>query len=503
VKRDSPSWARSFGLLFGLLTTWSLATPLFAGPDEPAHVIKAVATVGGTLTGEPTAQPTVRRVSVPAIYTVGNRSPVCYQFKGGVSAKCAPRFQGGHQKVDTETPAGLYPPPYYGIVGLPSLGFASALGVYLMRMISAAICAALLASTLQSAALSRSRQLLTLGIGVVVTPMLLFLGGTVSPSSVEIAAAIAFWASGLLLLEEDDFQQRRRLIVRGTIAGALLMVTRTTSPFMFLLVASLVLLSGSRAQVRRLLRDREVWISGAVLFAVLAASIAWLVSVVLPGQSTTVVDDRSINAVLHEVLGRQVFNLKQMVGYFGWLDSPAPKFTYFGWFTVASLLLLMGIGCGRLHRRLMIVLVAGAASIGPVVVETLTVRNVGIYWQGRYTMPVAVGALLLACLAVDENRRARAVVLRGSPAILVVLASSSFAAFLALGRRFAVGLNGTLRFWTADAWAGPVGWPLLLAAGLALTTLLYLWLGSLLGRPRTQEWPEVIPHEGVLTTSAG
>ena len=41
----------AFLLIFALTALWSLATPLFGGPNEPVQVIKAVAVARGEFTG--------------------------------------------------------------------------------------------------------------------------------------------------------------------------------------------------------------------------------------------------------------------------------------------------------------------------------------------------------------------------------------------------------------------------------------------------------------------
>ena len=81
------TWWTSFVLVTLLTGLWVVANPLYAGPDEPAHVIKAVAVDHGQLTGDKLS-PRLREqlrderqdylmVRVPAIYG-GLRSSVCF-----------------------------------------------------------------------------------------------------------------------------------------------------------------------------------------------------------------------------------------------------------------------------------------------------------------------------------------------------------------------------------------------------------------------------------------
>jgi len=154
----------TWALLFGIIALWSMSGPLFSGPDEPSHVVKAAAVVRGQAVGtdrqvtfahDPSPPRTATVVQVPRIYLEGHRLPACYAFRPTVAAGCAGAFVGSGATADVPTFAGHYPPVYYAIVGLPTLLFASAKGVFLMRFIGGAVSAALLASALASASSSR------------------------------------------------------------------------------------------------------------------------------------------------------------------------------------------------------------------------------------------------------------------------------------------------------------------------------------------------------------
>ena len=58
----------SFVLVFLNMAAWSLASPLFSSPDEPAHVVHAVALDHGQLIGTPVggSSSAITAVTVPA-----------------------------------------------------------------------------------------------------------------------------------------------------------------------------------------------------------------------------------------------------------------------------------------------------------------------------------------------------------------------------------------------------------------------------------------------------
>ena len=95
---------------------------------------------------------------------------------------------------------GRYPPTPYGAVGLPTvLGIDSVIGLYLMRLAGAAICAGLFASALLSLRQTRHRWLAVSGLAFALTPMVFFVASVVNPSNLEIAGGLAFWSSAVVL----------------------------------------------------------------------------------------------------------------------------------------------------------------------------------------------------------------------------------------------------------------------------------------------------------------
>jgi hypothetical protein len=83
--------------------------------------------------------------------------------------------------------------------------------------------------------------------------------------------------------------------------------------------------------------------------------------------------------------------LRQMVGWFGWLDTPPPLAVHLAW--AAALLVLLGLALRRAPARpvALVALLAVAVLAVPVILEARSISEVGYFWQGRYTLPLAVG----------------------------------------------------------------------------------------------------------------
>src|SRR5205823_737204 len=94
----------------------------------------------------------------------------------------------------------------------------------------------------------------------------------------------------------------------------------------------------------------------------------------------------------------------EMVGVFGWLDTPSPPFTYLVWGAVVGALALAGLaGSGRRSATLMVGVIA-ATLLVPMALEALTANRFGFGWQGRYTLPLAIGVPVLAGYLAGRSR---------------------------------------------------------------------------------------------------
>jgi Predicted membrane protein (DUF2142) len=156
-----------------------------------------------------------------------------------------------------------------------------------------------------------------------------------------------------------------------------------------------------------------------------------------------------------------------MIGVLGWLDVPAPTLVLLVWVAVLGGLSALAVAFGRRREVVALVVVGIATAVVPVV---LFVQQSGYadHWQGRYTMPFAVGVPVLAALALRDtavrNARLTAVVLAGG-----ALGAAHVLAYAQNLRRYTVGAAGTIWFWTQEAWSPPVS-SLLLVLGFVVAT---------------------------------
>jgi hypothetical protein len=171
--------------------------------------------------------------------------------------------------------------------------------------------------------------------------------------------------------------------------------------------------------------------------------------------------------------------LINMVGDFGWLDTPSPAATLLAWAVAGGALLLLSLALpGRRRGRTGLALLVLAVAAAPVVLQVPTASDVGLIWQGRYALPLAVGVPLVSAQLLGTDRpdvlwrwyRTLRIVV---PVILV----GHVAAFLAASHRYAEGSTGELVTLT-PRWSSPIGY----LPGVAAYAVLAAALAALVWR---------------------
>jgi hypothetical protein len=490
-------WWISFALFTLLATAWALGQPLFAGPDEQDHVRRAASVAHGEIIG-PTrhGKPDhLRFVKVPAPFA---RAYPCFAFKPAVSAECEINIDEG-DKGDVRLPLanGRYPPTPFAAVGLPSVVWPSAFGVYVMRVLGAALCGALFASALLSLRETRAPWLAASGLAFALTPMVFFLSSVVNPNSLEIAGGVGLWASGVLLVgKAREGVVDGRIVTRTAIAAGVLVVTRPLGMLWLGLAGAVLLLTGTWPALRRLLGARIVQIWGGVVGLCIAFELAWttfydtLGSKEPPGPSA---DGLSTVEVLRQTFGSTSLNYREMIGVFGWRDTPAPALTSVLWTAAIGVLVVLGVGLSRRRSASVIAALLGLIVVVPALLEYIEARRFGFGWQGRYTLPFAVGLPILCGFTLAQEparilQRGRLLIVLG-----IAFVVAHFVAFAQNLRRYSVGKDGTLTFWLDADWTPPVPSSLLLLAYAVLIVALAFWLwGDVATRkPTTPETSEV------------
>lgn len=485
------AWLGIGALVFALAALFSLGFPPMSSPDEPSHAVRAAAVAHGQITGEmreasddidvPGAATVVR---LPADWADVPPLPNCFAFQPAQPADCqlpvAP--PAGSEPVEVETFAGQYPPLYYLLVGWPSLLLNAWPALFAMRLVSALITAAFVTWGLHRLTRSGTRAGVW-GAMVALTPMVFFLGATINPAGFEIVAAFSFWAATLALVNRAGPPDRGAW-VQAAVSGAVLVNSRSTGPVWALSIVVVVLVLAPPGRWRELTRTAAAkWVALVALLAS-AAAVAWLVT--NPDVVTT--EDRypqfadpiyTIVAILNNGPGY----LQNMVGDFGWLDTPVPPLTWIGWYVAAGAVVLLGLAAERGRRRwaaVALVLVGTAGA--PFALQLPIAVDAGTIWQGRYGLPLAMGVPLVAALVahVDTDPVGR-VMRRVARATVPIILVAHVAAYYWGLHRYAEGIDGEM-ITLSPEWTSPVGYLSAVAAFGAVATVL-AWIAWRYLRP--------------------
>ena len=92
-----------------------------------------------------------------------------------------------------------------------------------------------------------------------------------------------------------------------------------------------------------------------------------------------------------------------LIGYFGWLDAPAPAFAYAVWSFLAFAIVVVAFAVGRARDRWAVFVAATALLILPAVIQALSIRSSGYVWQGRYALVAFVVLITVATVVAGER----------------------------------------------------------------------------------------------------
>jgi hypothetical protein len=485
--RSSPrgQFLVTFVLVAALTGLWALATPLFANADEQAHVVRAASVARGELVGKTPRSKLLKGytfVRLPAIYDDAGRHLNCFARRANRDASCD-TFKGSESRTkEVITEAGRHPPAYYAVVGGVSRVWPRAAGaVYLMRLTTVLITALFVAFAVRALSRMASPRIALAGLAVALTPMVLSFGSSVNPTALETAAAIATWACGLVLVCElrAGKPPDRGLVVQLGIAASALVLARQISMFWLAFIA--VILAGilGKEALFRLWRVPLARLWGAIVAGCAAAQLLWILlanglDLSVPiGFEPTLSNDE----LIRETVGRVGTFYLEMLGNLGWLDTTLPGVTYFLLTVALGALVVLAIAIGIRSYVIGMLAAIVITVVTPIVLEVWQYNEYGLYWQGRYTLPVAVGVPLLAVFALQSDA-GRRVLLRGwfMPALGAMLVMAHVLAFYQALRRWSDGADGPVLYWLHPDWTSIVPQFLLIVAYGAVFVVFVTWL---------------------------
>ena len=421
---------------FGIVMAWSLAMPLFSGPDEPANFVKSAAVVRGEWVGEnypATLQASywTTYVDIDPKFGSANGIPWCFAPMREKSACNLAVEDAPVVDVPAFTNMGRYPPLSFLISGVGTIFGPTDLSVRASRAVLAAVCAGLITMAL---VVLRRRGVSVTPLVIALAPASVFLASAMSPSGLETAAAILLWVSSLATFTDSTNRFAHWAMAIG---GLVVIGARPIGAVIYLviLVVSLVA-SGSANQLMKSLR-RLYGVLGLHLAGILAMGI-WYVAVYDAQSSASLVADQP-RADLLDRVAHGLASIPRMFdegfGDFGWLDTPTPRMPFYILLALFFSVIAQGISNSSKTVVVAVTAIAVTISVMTVVIDLNYYDLFRLYGvQGRHVMPILVGLPIVAGWNLPKSRRRDGLVIGGWAMVMVW-------AFAGALRRYAVGIE--------------------------------------------------------------
>ncbi len=458
----------------GLLAiAWAMADPPGAPPDESTNFIRALAAGRGDWLGAapsrppppppgPDAEKQAWQLKTTRLFRVpGPLSPTpfdCLPLDPKVAAGCL----DGPQPPPPAAPqilssyVGTYQPLGFVAAGLATRGsHDAATALRWARLADVGLWLGLVAVAGLVLCHPGRPGLSLLGLVVAVTPMAVFLGASVSPNGIEVAAAVGLWAALLRLARPDPHPMAWAAMA---FSGVVLAFTRSLGPA-FLVFPGVVflVLVGPRVGWARFREGGRAAVAAVAAVAVAAgASLVWEAVFQPHAEMRKAVVRKWLIPSVQEL--PSVF--REHVGVFGPLAVPMNAGAYWVWAALTAMLVVAAFVVGSRRERLALVAVLVGVPVASVVISAAVIHQTGFGMQGRYVSALAVGIPLLAGEVLVRNR-ARVSAVAAASLISVGVGSVATVQVLAWysnARRYAVGTGGPRLFVGSADWSPPAGW---------------------------------------------
>jgi predicted membrane protein DUF2142 len=460
-------------LAMGLV--WVFTNPPGAAPDEPEHYKRAVSLADGQIRGAPSGDvfSSVDSPGQTAWLTLNTRvvaippqlSPPttwgCDRHLPDLTARCLHDRTGYPPSVDLAGDrelnyTGTYQPFIYFLPGLVMrLAPDPLTALRLGRIVTLLICVSLIGLGAMLLWSAESPGLSMVGLVLAVTPLVLFLFSSLSPSGPEVAGAICLAASMLHLSRGEPVSP---LVWWGIGAGGVVLaLARSLGPVWLLVdTAFIVVLFGAR-RVWAVLRShpRASLALGIAIGLAVALNLAWELTVP-PHASISI---REIFSNVRPAWGDARRSVNEGIGNFGWLDTKMPLPAYDLWKLLLLGLFSVALWAGSWRQRFALLVSVAASVAGALVLSAAVFRPTSFGIQARYLFPFALAPVMMAGEIVWQRRkRLASFAARLPPLILGAAALDLLLGWLSNERRYAVGGRGPWLFLRSSEWQPPLGW---------------------------------------------
>jgi hypothetical protein len=229
-----------------------------------------------------------------------------------------------------------------------------------------------------------------------------------------------------------------------------------------------------RRRALHLLHMRSVKICLAIVAVCGIAAVTWIVAEhsnrIAYGGPPLPAHEGTLDT-LFNIFGYTGTWAQEMIGVFGYLDTPAPFGTFLVWYVAIGLVVLLALSCSARRATATLLALVAIVVFVPVVISYPEVHRFGLAWQGRYTLPMAVGIPILSAALIDAAGAIARFRVRASVIFCICIGLGDFASFFTAQRRYASGLPGPIDP-AQGTWGPPPGNNLMTIWSLVASALL-------------------------------
>jgi hypothetical protein len=362
---------------------------------------------------------------------------------------------------------GVYPPTYYLFVGGPTRLFSNPVsGLRAGRIAGALLCLALLGLAF---IITWRPDRPNLGLLLGITPMTLYLAGSVNASALEVCSSVAFAAVWVQVFKRG---MTGWLAVASLVIGGLCAWSRPLGALWVLASMLFVAVMRGRDQCVAFLRQRTSALVTVGLGVIAASAVAYTVIAGFGAPHRR----GSLDPIVSGAIKNLGLFIVQQIGIFGWRDAREPALAYALWVITTLAVLVAAYWGSRTRARAVIVGILVTYFVG-VVALAVEYSGTGFRFEARYILPLwSVVMIVIGNELGDGTFRWRS---RAGAALLGVTGGTfalvNAVALLSDARRFAVGSHGPIVFWQHALWTPPGGWWPWLALIVVGTVLVLAW----------------------------
>ena len=416
-------WVTFVGMLLAQLA-WVLALPAFQGIDEFDHVFKAESVAHGQIAPPTAKTPHGRGMLVEArADVVDAASDVCASYPYTGHDNCYPVSGAGDGLVTIASAAASYNPVWYAVMGVVALPFSGDAADYAMRLITCLACAVMCAWAAALTTLWSRYRWPLVSFLLASTPVLVYSTSLATPNGIEYAGAMVTWAAALTLARPTVTQLAVTPLLLGSFAVC---IAHSTGPMWLFFILLTTFLMAPVSHWTQLIREHR----GAAVTTVLGVGAIAASSVLYVALAKTNAPEnpgRLFDFDAPLVAIQNVLWPFQATAAFPMREQPAPPVVYALWMIpLISLLALATRRASRRTRVASLVLVVASVVI-PTALTAATFSLLGTAWQGRYSLPLYVGLVLIAGWELGDRPTPRRAHIRVLMMMLAVAAGVSVA----------------------------------------------------------------------------